>query len=90
MDASQDFYLDWASYKAGFGALSGNFWLGNDALNVLTTQQDYQLRIELRSYGSVETFVKYGYVKVENEANKYRLTVSGFYGSYTAGKVLSL
>ncbi|XP_038071422.1 fibrinogen alpha chain-like [Patiria miniata] len=89
-DSSQDFYLDWNSYKIGFGALTGSFWLGNDALNVLTaTQGDYQLRIELESYGSVATFAKYGFVSVANEADTYRLNVTRYYGSYTTGDSMS-
>ncbi|XP_022094464.1 uncharacterized protein LOC110981295 isoform X2 [Acanthaster planci] len=89
LDSSQNFYLDWNSYKVGFGAIGGSFWLGNDALNVLTSQGAYQLRIELESYDSVKTFVKYGYVSVADEARNYRLNVTSFYGSYTADDALS-
>ncbi|XP_038065619.1 uncharacterized protein LOC119735768 [Patiria miniata] len=84
IDDTQDFNQNWASYKAGFGDLSVNFWLGNDALHELTTQQDYQLRIELQSYYSQTTYTKYGLFTVADEANKYRLTVGLFYGSYVA------
>jgi len=28
VDATVNFYLNWASYKAGFGDLKENFWLG--------------------------------------------------------------
>ena len=86
-DASRDFFLDWNSYKEGFGDLTGNFWLGNDALNELTTQHDYQLRIELESYNSGVTYAKYRYFKVGDEADNYRLNVSQFRGSYKAGKI---
>ncbi|XP_038071524.1 salivary glue protein Sgs-3-like [Patiria miniata] len=84
IDDTQDFNQNWASYKAGFGDLSVNFLLGNDALHELTTQQDYLLQIELQSYYSQTTYTKYGFFTVADEANKYRLTVGLFYGSYVA------
>ena len=33
-----EFYKDWTAYKTGFGALTGDFWLGNDAIHALTDQ----------------------------------------------------
>ncbi|GFO17690.1 fibrinogen c domain-containing protein 1 [Plakobranchus ocellatus] len=31
-----DFYRDWTSYRNGFGSLTGDFWLGNEAVHQLT------------------------------------------------------
>ncbi|XP_022094452.1 uncharacterized protein LOC110981291 [Acanthaster planci] len=86
---SQDFYQNWAAYKAGFGDLSTNFWLGNDALHELTAQRDYELRIELQSFSAISTYAKYGLFQVADEADKYRLNLGNFYGSYTADDSLT-
>ncbi|XP_033632826.1 ficolin-1-like [Asterias rubens] len=79
-----DFYRNWASYKMGFGIIDDNdsdFWLGLDLIYLLTNQDDYQLRIPLVDwYGEVK-FAKYSEFRVNNEADNYRLTVSGFTGT---------
>ena len=31
-----DFYRDWTAYRDGFGFLTGDFWLGNEAIHTLT------------------------------------------------------
>ncbi|XP_033632541.1 fibrinogen gamma chain-like [Asterias rubens] len=88
VDNSQDFDLTWAEYKAGFGDLTKNFWLGNDALNELTSDRVYQLRIEMQSFSLVSMAVKYGHFRVDTESNLYRLDIGTFYGSYDAGDSL--
>ncbi|KAF8787968.1 Techylectin-5B like protein [Argiope bruennichi] len=42
----QDFYLDWESYKNGFGNLMQEFWLGNENIRVLFLKR---CRIRFRS-----------------------------------------
>lgn len=42
-DGSVDFYRDWNDYKAGFGDVEGEFWLGNDHIYQLTNQGEFQL-----------------------------------------------
>ncbi|KAI8488224.1 cell surface pattern recognition receptor signaling pathway [Branchiostoma belcheri] len=86
-DGSVDFFLDWQNYKAGFGDLGGEFWLGNDNLHRLTAQGGQELRVDLEDFEGNSTFAKYSNFSVEDEGHKYRLTVGGYSG--TAGNGMS-
>eukprot|EP00117_Sycon_ciliatum_P021885 scpid67633/ scgid19041/ Fibroleukin; Fibrinogen-like protein 2; pT49 len=66
---------DWAAYKNGFGDLNGKFWLGNDRIHKLTQSQKYEVRIDLATPTATH-FVKYNWMRVGNEEELYRLTVS--------------
>jgi len=45
-DGSVDFYnRTWEDYSRGFGSLTGEFWLGNDNIHLLTNQGRYKLHI---------------------------------------------
>lgn len=74
-----DFYRTWAEYKAGFGT-SSNFWLGNDYINDLT-KNGTSLYIKLTHGDGTVKYAKYSNFSVNNEANKYKLTVSGYTGT---------
>ena len=43
-DGSVDFYRGWNDYKAGFGQLTAEFWLGNDEIHRLTALTGAELR----------------------------------------------
>ena len=72
-----DFYQRWDAYKTGFGNLTGEFWLGNDNIHLLSKAHDQKLKIELTYNGEVQ-FADYSVFWIENEAKNYKLTVSGF------------
>ena len=80
-DGSVDFYLGWADYKAGFGNLSGEFWLGLDKLHRLTPSgQNHTLRIDLTNFYQEEAFAKYENFSISSETDKYRLNIGNFTG----------
>ena len=79
-----DFYRNWADYKRGFGDVNGEFWLGNDNIHLLTKRNDQKLKIELTYNGEIK-YADYSTFWIENEAQKYKLNVSGFSGSSTPG-----
>ncbi|KAM9312849.1 fibroleukin [Gastrophryne carolinensis] len=86
-DGSTDFNRTWNEYKSGFGNLSGEFWLGNDKIHLLTRSSKMMLRIELEDFKGEKEFALYNEFYVANEYLKYRLSVSGYSG--TAGDALN-
>ena len=86
-DGSQDFYLGWSQYKAGFGQLTGEFWLGNDKIHRLTASKPSELRVEIEDWSGGRAYAKYGSFRVGDEQSLYRLSVGSYSGS--AGDSLS-
>lgn len=81
MDGSVDFFLDWASYKKGFGNLRGEFWLGNDNLHRLTASANMVLRFDMEDYEGERRYAEYTTFSVANESDNYRLTIDGYQGT---------
>ncbi|GFN86635.1 ficolin-1 [Plakobranchus ocellatus] len=79
----EDFYRDWTSYREGFGSLTGDFWMGNEALYNLTDKDPYELRIDIRVNNGQELYARYPDFRIDNESNKYRLQIGAYTG--TAG-----
>ncbi|RUS68434.1 hypothetical protein EGW08_023804 [Elysia chlorotica] len=81
-----DFYRNWASYKAGFGTLDNDFWLGNDNIHTITSTGKYELRVDLK-YKGESKFARYGKFFIDSEDDKYKLHVKSYSG--TAGDSLT-
>ena len=86
MDGSVDFYVDWESYKKGFGNLEGEFWLGNDYLHRLTASANMVFRIDMEDYKNDRRFAEYTTFAVADESHNYQVTIDGYRG--TAGDSL--
>ena len=71
--------LNWADYKAGFGSVDADFWLGLQKVHILTNCRTYHLRVELQeSSTNLWYSAEYWSFKIGDELNdKYRLEVSG-------------
>lgn len=72
---AENFNRSWSDYRTGFGDLNGEFWLGNDAIHRLTSNQDVKLKIILTDWNDAETAIEYRDFVVEDEQTKYRLTI---------------
>ena len=78
VDNSTDFYLEWASYKQGFGSLTGNLWLGNDNIHRLTANGNTVLRVDLEDWEGKTLHVVYRTFKVDDERKRYKLSATDF------------
>ena len=79
-DGSVDFYRNWTDYKNGFGNMSGEFWLGLYKINLLTKNNDTELRVDLEDFYGGKRYAKYSKFVVEDENENYKLTVGGYKG----------
>jgi len=90
-DFSISWNLPWADYKAGFGSIDANFWLGLERMHLLTSSQPYRLRVEVKQwytnlwfsaeYWSFQIGNEYWSFKIGDELNdQYRLEVDGYSG----------
>ncbi|KAL9967648.1 hypothetical protein ACROYT_G025925 [Oculina patagonica] len=86
-DGSVDFYRGWNDYKAGFGHLTAEFWLGNDKIHRLTASRPSSLRVELEDWNGGKAYAKYGTFNIGDEQAQYRLEVGSYSG--TAGDSLA-
>ena len=81
-----NFGRDWSDYRDGFGDLKGEHWIGNKNLYELTSRQDTKLRVVLEYMGDGYSEVIYDHFSIGEERVNFRVNVSGYHGSETAGQ----
>ena len=88
-DGSVDFNRNWADYGAGFGDLSGEFWLGNDNLVTLTSDDSrgkWELRVDLEDWQGNTAWASYSDFKITG--GRYTLNIGKYEPDSTAGDSL--
>lgn len=88
-NGSVDFYRTWDDYKAGFGNVAGEFWLGLERLHRLTSAKRHILMVELKTFDEEYGFAKYDRFEIGSEEENYALKELGSYRG-TAGDSLTL
>ncbi|KAM6192963.1 tenascin isoform 1-T1 [Sarcoramphus papa] len=81
-NGKEDFYKNWKTYVAGFGDPKAEFWIGLENLHKITSQGQYELRVDLRDKGEA-AYAVYDRFSVGDAKSRYRLRVDGYSG--TAG-----
>ncbi|KAH3753375.1 hypothetical protein DPMN_188043 [Dreissena polymorpha] len=79
-DGSVDLNRTWADYKAGFGNLSGEFWLGNEHIHKLTKDKPRQLRIDMEMFNGTKRYALYSEFNISSVSENYKLNLFGYTG----------
>lgn len=60
--------------------MTGEHWLGNDNLFILSNQAEYTLRVDLWDFYGSRVYSEYRIFKLDGERDSYRLTVGNYSG----------
>lgn len=75
---NSSFDKTWSEYKAGFGELEANHWLGLTQMSLLTYQQPMSLRIELSNNVSDRDFMIYDSFLIHSEKENFKISLGRF------------
>lgn len=82
LNGAVDFYRGWDAYKKGFGFVDGEFWLGLDKIQRLTSQTTNELRVDLEDFNQAKGYAEYDLFVVDDEGNNYKLKLGAYSGKY--------
>ena len=78
-DGSVDFKnRDWVEYEDGFGNLHGEFWIGLRSMHCLTSQGNWELRIDYQLKNGTKSYLHYNNFVIGSAEDQYPLNISGF------------
>eukprot|EP00058_Branchiostoma_floridae_P001867 XP_002587355.1 hypothetical protein BRAFLDRAFT_96226 [Branchiostoma floridae] len=75
-----NFNRRWADYKDGFGRVEGEHWLGLDKIHNLTSQNNYELYVELKDWEGNVAYARYTTFSIGDESTDYTLHIGGYSG----------
>ncbi|KAL1381101.1 hypothetical protein pipiens_013712 [Culex pipiens pipiens] len=82
-----DFYRNWTDYKAGFGDINEDFWIGNELIHQISKEKPREIHFLLSDWEDKTGVAKYSGFQMGGEAEMYALKSLGSY-SGTAGDSL--
>ncbi|XP_039437976.1 ficolin-1-like isoform X2 [Culex pipiens pallens] len=85
VDRNEDFYRNWADYRAGFGTLSKGFWMGLENLHDLTAAAPHELAVEVVDREGKYYYGRYSEFSIGSEMERYALKEVGNYSGSSRG-----
>ncbi|XP_077969664.1 fibrinogen-like protein 1 [Styela clava] len=72
---------NWADYTNGFGNPKSEYWMGLETLHRLTSDGEFELRIDLEDWEGNKAYAKYSSFSIGSASTKYELNVGGYSGN---------
>ncbi|KAM4595763.1 microfibril-associated glycoprotein 4-like [Fundulus diaphanus] len=88
LDGTESFFRPWKHYKAGFGNVAGEYWLGLENVLLLTMRNENELRVDMEDWEGAQASAQYSSFSIGPESAGYQLHLGNFTGG-TAGDSLS-
>ena len=80
IDGTVSFDRGWDDYVNGFGNVTGNFWLGLEALHQLTKEGSITLRIDLKGSNDEIGYAKYDNFRISGKEQNFTISFGDFTG----------
>lgn len=75
------FYRNWTEYATGFGDPAKEYWIGNNALHMLTAgSEDMELRVVLTNHTGESVSLDYERMQVGSEEELFKLQLGNYLG----------
>ncbi|XP_030081030.1 angiopoietin-2-like [Drosophila hydei] len=79
MDGTEDFNRNWEEYKAGFGDLQHEYFIGLEKIHLLTQSQPHELYIQLEDFNNEIRYARYSDFLIGSEEESYNIIKVGDY-----------
>ncbi|XP_071962383.1 ficolin-1-like isoform X2 [Antedon mediterranea] len=76
-----NFFRNWATYKAGFGNVNSEHWLGNDNIHRLTSDGHFELRVDMSTFEGESAYAHYDNFRIGDEESNYKLICGNYSGN---------
>jgi hypothetical protein len=81
-NGSKFFHRTWQEFKVGFGSITGDYWIGNELLHLLTKGGGCRLRVDVQlQTGLSWQWAEYNTFIVDDESSGYTLHIGDSNGT---------